>query len=127
MPNLTLSILPDRFAVCRLDPCADLPAWGLQGDFFAVTRTREELSIVCREAQVPGDIRRQSGWRALKVKGPLDFALTGILAGLANILAQANISLFAISTYDTDYLLVGEKDLPAVVRALQEAAYQVIE
>lgn len=118
---LRLSILSDTLAVCRLEKDAAIPNWAITGDFFSISHTQDELSIVCCQAQVPPGIHLEGGWRGLKVEGPLDFALTGILAGLAGALAQAGISLFAISTYDTDYILVREKSLPEAVSALKEA------
>jgi len=105
-----LSALAPTFAVCRLDAKALIPEWATRGIFFSVSRTDEELSIVCEEALVPDGIRCEKNWRALKVAGPLDFALTGILASIANPLAAAGISLFAVSTFDTDYVLVKIQD-----------------
>ena len=118
-----LSILPDRLAVCRLAQSEATPGWATAKGFFSITRTAQELSIVCSEASVPPGVQIESGWRALKVEGPLDFALIGILAGLSSVLAQAGVSLFAISTYDTDYILVKEKDLEKAVEALARAGY----
>ena len=87
-----------------------------------MTRTDEELSLVLSEADVPRDMRAERGWRAFKVQGPLDFALTGIMARLSGVLAEAGISLFALSTYDTDYILVREGDVVAARRALVAVA-----
>ncbi len=123
--SLDLSILPTRLAVCRLERDAPIPAWSLSGAFYTLSRTPDELSIVCPESVVPIGTRAESGWRALKVAGHLDFTLTGILAGLAGALAQAGISLFAISTFDTDYILVKENDLPQAIRALEQAGHRV--
>ncbi len=123
--TLTLSLLSNRLAVCRLEAGAPVPTWALTGDFYTLSHTPEELSIVCNEAAVPAGTRAESGWRVIKVEGPLDFALTGILAGLAGTLAQAGASLFAISTFDTDYILVKEKDLSQAIRALEEAGHRV--
>ena len=110
--RLKLSVLDEPLAVCRLAPEAALPTWlTWSGDLTAVCRTPEELSLVCREGEVPAEVRSERGWRAFKVAGPLDFALTGILASLAGPLAEADISLFAVSTFDTDYLLVRASDL----------------
>lgn len=109
--SLTLSVLPQTFAVCRLDPAAEIPAALLPSGFVSITRTADELSLVLPEEVVPGTWRAERGWRCLKVQGPLDFALTGILAALSTPLAQAGISTFALSTYDTDYLLVRAADL----------------
>ena len=127
MPGLTLTIIPGRFAVCRLDAQEAVPGWALDGDFFAVTRTAEELSIVCRETDVPEGEMSETGWVCLKVEGPLDFSLTGVMAALAGPLADAGISLFAVSTYDTDYLLVKTLALDGAVVALTKAGHTVRE
>lgn len=118
-PPLSLSILPYRLAVCRLEKDAPIPLWAIEDTFFSITRTMDELSIVCSEANVPGDVRSEKEWSALKVNGPLDFALTGILASLAGPLASAGISIFAISTFDTDYILVKSRDLAETVAVLE--------
>lgn len=125
MPSLPLTLLPDHLAVCRLAPDAPLPAWVAGPGFASVTRTDEELSIVVREDRVPGDGVAVGPWRALKVQGPLDFALTGILAALTAPLADAGISLFAIATYDTDYILVRAETLDAAITALKAAGHRV--
>ncbi|WP_457653421.1 ACT domain-containing protein [Rhodocaloribacter sp.] len=123
---LTLSVLPHRLAVCRLAPDAERPAWAEAGAFSSITRTPEELSVVCAEAHVPPGLRCERGWRALRVHGPLDFALTGILAALAVPLAEAGIPLFALSTFDTDYVLVHDDVLTRAGRALSEAGHTVL-
>jgi hypothetical protein len=120
---LILSLLPETFAVCRLPADAPLPAWALAGPFFAITRTDEELSIVCVEEHAPASVLCQPGWRCLQVAGPLDFALTGVLASLAQPLAAVGISIFAISTYDTDYLLIQHETLEAAQAALRNAGH----
>jgi hypothetical protein len=122
---LALSLLPDTLAVCRLAPDAEVPAWAWTGEPASVTRTRDELSIVCRADAVPQGIRSETGWRCLKVEGPLDFALTGILAALTAPLAAAGITLFAVSTYDTDYLLVKAENLDRAVEVLRGAGHRV--
>ena len=104
--SLTISVMDEQLAICRLSKDASIPEWLDLEQFHSITRTREELSIVCSEECVPGDASCERGWCLLKVKGPLDFALTGILASLVTPLAKAGISVFAISTFDTDYLLV---------------------
>jgi uncharacterized protein len=123
MPELTLSVLPETFAVCRLDRDSSVPTWATTTSFFSITRTADELSIVCPQNQLPDGIPCEGGWRCLKVEGPLDFALTGILASLAVPLAQAGISIFAISTYDTDYLLV--KDLNRAIATLTKHGHRI--
>ena len=127
MPNPTqsLTVLPGRFAVCRLDAQAAVPDWAFSGDFFSVTRTIDELSIVCSEAGVPEGVLCERGWACLKVEGPLDFSLTGVLASLTQPLAEAGISLFVLSTYNTDYLLVKARDLDRAVAVLAEAEHTI--
>ena len=124
MKPLTLSVLPDTFAICRLDARAPIPAWA-RGDFVAITRTRDELSIVCAQANVPDGIACERDWRALRVEGKLDFALTGVLASLSAPLADAGISIFALSTFDTDYVLVKARDLEKGIYALENAGFQI--
>ncbi|RME51034.1 MAG: ACT domain-containing protein [Caldilineae bacterium] len=124
---LTLSVLEGEFAVCRLEGEAPIPGWATGHSFFSVTRTPEELSIVCPAASVPPGLRAERGWRCLKVHGPLDFGQTGILHALAEPLAGAGISIFALSTYDTDYLLVKAGDLPAAMAALRGAGHRIAE
>jgi hypothetical protein len=123
--ELPLTILPGRLAVCRLAPDAAVPSW-VNGPLTAITRTPEELSIVCAQERVPPGIQAEAGWRALKVAGPLDFGLTGILASLAGPLAAAGISIFALSTYDTDYLLVKEENLEQAERTLRAAGHRFL-
>ncbi len=121
----TLSVLPDRYAICRLEPHQPIPEWACAGPLFSITRTAEELSIVCLQDSVPAGVVVQDGRRALRVDGTLDFALTGILAGLATPLATAGISIYALSTFDTDYILVHESELRRAIDALQAAGYTV--
>lgn len=125
MLNLTLSILPDPFAICRLDPHSPVPLWATSGVFVSITYTPEELSIVCPQENVPHAIQSERNWRCLKVDGPLDFALTGILASLSGLLADAKISLFAVSTFDTDYLLVKSESLTAAIQVLRQGGHQI--
>jgi uncharacterized protein len=108
---LILSVLPDRLAICRLPADAPVPAPPEVSGLWSVTRTQDELSLVLLQAEAPAQGRIEPGWRAIKVAGPLDFSFTGILAALAGPLADAGISLFAVSTFDTDYVLVREVDL----------------
>ena len=121
--KLVLRVLPLQLAVCYLSPDAALPTWATGGAFFSVSRTDDELSVVCDFEAVPPDIRREGPWACLEVEGPLDFSLTGILAGLAAPLADANISIFAISTYRTDYVLVPATDIRRATKALQDCGY----
>jgi hypothetical protein len=122
---LTLSVLPEVFAVCRLPPDAPLPDWAHAGSFVSITRTRDELSIVCPQSHVPDGIQAEPGWRCLKVEGPFDLALTGVLALLAGPLATAGISIFTVATYDTDYLFVKDQDIVRAMEALEQAGHHV--
>jgi hypothetical protein len=119
-------ILPDRLAVCRLPADAPFPEWTRPGDLLALVRTRDELSIVCAERYVPPEVRAERGWRAVMVQGPLEFSLTGVLASLAVPLARAGVSVFALSTFDTDYVLVKEDALDRAVAALTGAGFLVL-
>lgn len=125
----TITIHPDRLAVCRLAPDAPLPAWLFHAEshFLSLTRTLDETSIVCPEDDLPPSVTQaERGWRALELEGPIPFDETGVLVGLASPLAAARIPLFALSTFDTDYLLVRERDL-ARAREVLSAHYQVRE
>jgi len=120
----SLSLLPETLAVCRLAPDAPLPDWAA-GEFVSITRTSDELSIVCAEQNVPPSVRCERGWRCLKVAGPMDLSLTGVLATLAVPLAEARIPLFAVSTYDTDYVLVKEAEVEKAVEVLRREGHTV--
>jgi uncharacterized protein len=124
---LTLSILPDPLAICRLSPAEDVPEWAMVGEFVSIAHTADELSIVCAEENVLSEVKADRDWRALKVEGPLDLALTGVLASLANPLAEAKLNLFAISTFDTDYLLVKGYNLIRACDVLRQAGHVVAE
>jgi hypothetical protein len=123
--RLILSILPDLFAICRFEAEAEIPAWAKEGAFISITRTPAELSIVCPQDNIPEGTRCESDWRCLTVEGPLNFALIGILAFLTGTLAEAGVSLFAVSTYDTDYLLVKAEKLSQAINALERAGCEV--
>jgi len=122
---LILEIEPWALAVCRLAAGEAVPAWAEAGPFLALVRTPAELSIVCPAAQVPAGTACHAPWRALRVAGTLDFALTGVLASLAGPLAAAAVSIFAISSHDTDYVLVPAADLDGAVRSLEAAGHRV--
>lgn len=124
--SLTLLVLHAVFAVCRLDKDSLIPDWALVGDLYSITRTHGELSIVCPQVNVPKGIACDKGWRCLKVDGSLDFSLTGIIASLATTLARAGISIFGMSTYDTDYLMVKDKDFERTVLVLSQAGHEVL-
>ena len=123
--KLTLVPLDGAYAVCRLPADAPLPAWVAGGLFLSITRTADELSLVCCAAAVPEGVRCEQGWRCLRVGGTLDFALVGVLAALLNPLADAGVSVFVLSTFDTDYLLVKEPDFERAVGVLRHAEHTV--
>jgi hypothetical protein len=115
-----LRVLPGRYSVCRLAPDASLPE-----HFFSATRTPDELSVVCDEVHAPENAKCEAGWRLMQVAGPLEFSLTGVLAAIAAPLAKAGVSIFALSTFDTDYVLVKEDDLAKAIEALRGAGHGV--
>lgn len=122
--RLELSLLPERFTIARLAPDAPVPPWAAQGSFFSITRTTDELSIVTPARNIPEGVQKQGDWRALKVHGPFALSEIGVLSALAAPLANAKISLFVISTFDTDYLLVSSRHVQAAVVALEKAGHQ---
>jgi hypothetical protein len=122
---MQLRVLPDGYAVVRLHPGAELPAWVDKGPFRSVTRTDNEVSVVCRDRDVPDGESAERGWRVLEVKGPLDFSLAGVVASLVVPLAETEIPIFVISTFETDYLLVRGHDLEAAGEALEAAGHAV--
>ena len=122
---LTLELVAGRYAVCRLGASDPVPAWAEGGPFVSVTRTDAELSVVCPEEAVPAAVVAERAWRCLRVVGPLGFGMTGILASLSGPLASSGVSIFVVSTYDTDYLLVQERDLDRATDALERAGHRV--
>jgi hypothetical protein len=120
--KLALRILSDQLAICRLDPNQQIPDWvHLEKNcFLSITKTSKELSIVCLQDLVPDHIMAERDWRAVEIQGPLSFSLTGVLSSILNPLAENQISIFAISTFDTDYVLIKEKDLDKAVSVLQK-------
>jgi hypothetical protein len=113
------------FAVCKLASDAPLPSWATVGGLFSVTRTADELSVVCPQASVPDAVHCEPGWRCLRVAGAMPFTLVGVLAALTTAVARAGVGVFAVSTFDTDYLFVKEADLPRAVAGLRAAGHIV--
>ena len=122
-----LTLLPQPLAICQLEPGAPMPEWAWSSKFLTVTRTPDEFSLLCDAKLVPAGIRSEGGWRALKMEGPFEFTQIGVLASVLNPLAEAQVSILSIATYDTDYVLVAEPDLPAALAALAGAGHQVSE
>ena len=123
--SMTLELMAGSYAVARLDAADPVPAWAGGERFVSVTRTEAELSVVCPQGAVPPGVRAEPGWRCLRVRGPLGFGMTGVLASLAGPLASSGVSIFVVSTYDTDYLMVQERDLDRGVDALERAGHTV--
>jgi hypothetical protein len=122
---LTLDLVPGIYAVVRLPPDAETPAWASGAPFVSVTRTHSEVSIICEERTVPPELTAERGFRCLCVLGPLEFSEVGILASLATPLALAGVSIFAMSTYETDYLLVRSTDLELAITALSAKGHRI--
>jgi len=125
-PRLPLELLADTLAICRLDARAPVPSWTERSSgFLTVSRTAEELSITSVQRAVPADVPCERDYHALRVRGPLPLNLVGVLAAIADPLAEAGLSIFAISTYDTDYVLVKAHDLEAALGTLERAGHQI--
>lgn len=122
--GLTLSLLEATYAICRLGPQAAVPAWAGDAPFTSITRTGDELSIICAEANIPEEVKSDRGWRCFKIEGPLDLSLTGVLSSLLGPLAEAKVNILAISTYDTDYFLVKEEKAGRAAEVLRRAGHR---
>ncbi|MEM7483111.1 MAG: ACT domain-containing protein [Acidobacteriota bacterium] len=123
--KLDLTVLPGRWAVCRLAPDAAIPEWAEGGTFASITRTAAELSILCPENAVPADVRHQGGWRLIRFAGTFAFDQTGVLASVTGPLAAAEVGILAVATFDTDYLFVSQENLPRALDTLREAGHRV--
>ena len=120
---MELEVLPWELSVCRIGSMEDVD---LDAEIFFIGKTDEELSLVCRTEDVPADAeKREDGWRGFRVRGELDFSLVGILASLSGVLAEAGISLFALSTWNTDYILVKKEQFGPAADTLRAAGYRV--
>ena len=123
--RLKLKVLEPPFAVCRLDRADDVVEKDLGGPFSSLSVTEDEVSLVCVESAAPASARVEPGWRCMKVEGPLSFSEVGILASLTTTLAEAGVSLFAISTWDTDYLMVKQGSLATAIDVLVDAGHEI--
>jgi hypothetical protein len=129
MPDttFTVTLLPMPLAICRLTAQVDIPRWAQSGQFFSITRTPDELSIVCSTENVPDGVECDLGWRALKLEGHFPLEMVGILASIIAPLAEAGVSIFVLATYDTDYLLIKEAQLLHAVATLSLQGHTVQE
>ena len=125
MRNLKLSQLQGEYAICKLNPGSDPPEWAFDGEFYSVSRTADELSIICLYEQIPEQIPSQPGWRALKIEGPFDFDEIGVLASMTAPLAEAGISLLTISTFDTDYIFIQSENYQRAIQFLSAAGHEI--
>ena len=124
--KLKFSRVSGSFAICRLAPDAAVPGWALRGTFFSVTSSADELSIVCPEAQVPPEIQHENDWACLKLEGPFPFSETGILTSFVQPLSDRAIPIFAVSTFDTDYVLVKQAWVEKAVEALKDSGHEAL-
>jgi hypothetical protein len=125
--KLKFRLLPGPYAIVRLAPDAPVPEWATKGDFNSVTRSADELSIVCLADNIPVDVNSESKWICLKLEGPFPFSQTGVLLSFIEPLSNNCIPIFAISTYDTDYVLVQKEFAGATLQALDKYGHQLIE
>lgn len=124
--RVNISICDGLFTVCRLAPGDELPAWSATSDFISVTRSPDELSIVCCQHLVPQEIQCSRNWRLMRIDGDLDLQMIGVLSGLLAPLARAGVSVFVLSTYDTDYFMVPAQVLGQAAEVLKEEGHRVI-
>jgi len=121
----SMMLLPETYAVCRLAPTRGIPSW-VKGSFYNIALTSDELSIIVEEKYVPDQVQREKGWRVLQVVGPLEFSLIGIIARITSALASASISVFVVSTYDTDYILIKDVQLESAQKRLGNEGYHIM-
>ncbi len=125
MNQLKFIILPQEYALCRLHAGDTIPSWATISSFYSISKTPEELSVVCETKYVPDAIKCSKGWRLLKIASVLDLSLTGITAKFSTALADAGVNLCVIATYDTDYILVQQEKLKTATFALERAGFAV--
>ncbi|CAM3789874.1 ACT domain-containing protein [Paracidovorax anthurii] len=126
LPRITLDPLPSRYAVARLAPSSPFPAWADGEGFVSLTRTADELSVVCLEDRVPGPVQAERGWKAFRFVGPFAFGATGIVLSVIRPLSEAGIGVFVVLTFDGDHLLLQERDVPRGCALLAGAGHTVL-
>ncbi|HKH98332.1 MAG TPA: ACT domain-containing protein [Candidatus Sulfotelmatobacter sp.] len=117
--------LPGYYAIVRLAPALPIPEWATKGEFTSITRTADELSIVCPADNLPADAHSPHRWTCLKLEGPFPFSQTGVLLSFIEPLSANGVPIFAISTYDTDYVLIQEENAKAAISTLQQAGHEL--
>ncbi len=125
MNQLPFIIIDGVFSLCRLAPGDAIPSWALQSRFYTISKTSDELSVVCESLYVPAEVKQDGNWRLLKIASVLNLSLTGITAKFSTALANADINLCVIATYETDYILVKQEKLQLAITALQHAGFLV--
>jgi uncharacterized protein len=124
--KMTIIVLPNLYSIYKFRNDAVLPKWIFTSEFYSITKTKEELSIITVQKDfLSTDILVSKDWRILKIEGPLDFSLTGIIADISAVFKKHEISIFTISTYETDYIMVKQKDLDIGLDALQVNGHKV--
>lgn len=119
--NYQFKILNDLYSVCKLNPNSNIPIWINKNEFYSITKTEDELSILCSQKDIPEEIQCEKDWKILKIDSKLDFSMVGVISQISKLLAENNISIFVISTFDTDYICIKEKDLLKSVEILKQA------
>jgi hypothetical protein len=126
LPKLRLCVMPENYAICSFPPDMTLPDWTDRSSIFSITKTPKEITVVCEENLVPGECKRSENWKCIKVEGSFDLDAVGVLASIAGPLAQNKISLYVISTFDTDYVLIHVNDIDKAVSCLSEFGHSFI-
>ena len=122
---LNISLLPDNYSIYRFKSESEVPGWVYSSDFYSITKTKDEISVVASQDDVAAGIISNPDWRVLKIAGPLEFSLIGIIADVSTTLKDKKIPIFIISTYDTDYILIKQKDLSSGMKALKEKGHKI--
>jgi uncharacterized protein len=124
--RLRFSLIAERFAICRLDPSVPVPEWALRpGKLSSITRTSDELSIVCPDRNVPAEVKSEGDWACLRLEGPFPFSMTGVLASFIGPLSANKVPVFSVSTFDTDYVLIKEEFSRLAQSILQAEGHQL--
>jgi hypothetical protein len=124
--TLNLIVLADKYSIYKFKNESALPDWIYSSDFYSITKTKDEISVIAIQTDsLSEDIICSKNWRIFKIAGPLDFSLVGIIADISCILKEKKISIFTISTYDTDYILVKQKDLSIGIKALKDKGHNI--
>ena len=124
--TLELRTISGRFGICKLQPGDSIPPWAISGKLWSVTRTDAGISVVCSQENIPRGVEAERNWRVLEVVGPLSFEMVGVLLSLATPLAEAGVSIYSVSTFETDLILIREESFETACRALTKAGHKII-